>query len=566
MFTLRVSNRDYTEWTFLVEHQAQSQAEQQTQAEIKQPSPLEKKLFHGDSIDAAGQVITSPYRAKEAICGVLLTSEKTYGRAPNGKLLYKCVPDAEHLPYFLVPYEEKNSGFKKNKTDLYITFKITEWTQKHPLGLLTQTFGAVEDTEAYLAYHMACKEINDSIKTLNAASLRSLRENTLGPIPIYCQGLPIEDRRTLKIISIDPAGCNDMDDALGIRNQNGETILSIYISNVPMVLEHLNLWPYLTDRVATIYLPQRKIPMLPIALSDNVCSLREKTDRIAFVLDVYLNSHAVVKEIKCTSAVIRVEKNYTYDSKELLGCEEYKGLFKTVKELNNIHFQYLEKIGNSHDVVEYCMLLMNHECAKRLEQKKAGIFRSAIKKTEEEGKKEETTDHEFALPELKRIFQQVAGEYCGYLDRKPHQMLGLKNYAHVTSPIRRLVDIVNIFELLEDTFPWTAEAKAFATKWKDQLPIVNQKTKAIRKLQNEMELLEAYEKKQDRIYTGIVFQKSACVRSPMLYKYQAYIPETKMLTAVYSAKEYKNYATVNFSVHLFLDEAKMTKKVRLQVL
>ena len=75
MFTLCVSNRDYTEWTFLAEQQAQ--AEQQAYAESNQPSPLEKKLFHGDSIDAAGQVITSPYRAKEAICGVLLTSEKT---------------------------------------------------------------------------------------------------------------------------------------------------------------------------------------------------------------------------------------------------------------------------------------------------------------------------------------------------------------------------------------------------------------------------------------------------------------------------------------------------------
>jgi hypothetical protein len=124
---------------------------------------------------------------------------------------------------------------------------------------------------------------------------------------------------------------------------------------------------------------------------------------------------------------------------------------------------------------------------------------------------------------------------------------------------------VNIFVLLEDKFPWTAEAKAFAAKWQSQLPTINAKTKAIRKLQNEMALLEAYEKKKDQLYRGIVFQKTTC-NSPALYKYQAYIPETKMLTTVYSAKEYKNYATVNFSVHLFLDEAKMTKKIRLEVL
>ena len=563
MFTLRVANRDYTEWTFLEEQQT---LEEQQELDL---SPLLHKLFHGDTFDAAGHRLTSPYRAKEAICGVLLTSEKTYGRAPNGKLLYKCVPDAEHLPCFFVPYEEKICGFHKSKCDYYITFKISEWTEKHPHGLITNTFGSVEETEAYLAYQMACKDINSSIKTLNAASLRALRENTFGPIPLYCEGLPIEDRRHLKIISIDPAGCNDMDDALGIRTQNGEIILSIYIANVPMVLEHLNLWSYLTDRIATIYLPEHKIPMLPIALSDNVCSLREKTDRVAFVLDVYLNPHYAVKTITYTSAIIQVEKNYTYDSKELLACEEYKNLLKTTRELNHTHLGYVEKITNSHEVVEYCMLLMNHECAKVLDSKKTGIFRSAVKKAEEkeEPEKETTTDYEFALPELKRIFQQVVGEYCGYPDRKPHALIGpgLKSYAHVTSPIRRLVDVVNIFVLLEDKFPWTAEAKAFASKWQGQLPTINAKTKAIRKLQNEMALLEAYEKKKDQLYRGIVFQKTTCT-SPVLYKYQAYIPETKMLTTVYSAKEYKNYATVNFSVHLFLDEAKMTKKVRLQVL
>ena len=559
MFTLCVANREYTEWTFQAE---QSQAEQsqaeQSQAEQEQLnialSPLVHKLFHGDKINASGKLIYSPYREKTVICGLLLTSEKTYGRSGT-KFLYKCVPDAEHLPCFLVAYEEKNIGFTKTRKNKYITFRIKEWKEKHPLGVLVETFGDVDDS--YIAYKMASKELNASLKTLNAMSLRALREKTLEPIPLYCENLAIEDRRTWPILSIDPAGCQDIDDAVGIRQlPNEQTMLSIYIANVPLMLEYLQLWPYLTDRVATIYLPDSKIPMLPVALSENACSLLENTDRLAFVLDITLNKYQALQGLKCKSTIIRVEKNYAYDAPELLNRAMYKQILTTVRELNK-EAAYVDKIINSHDVVEYCMLRMNHECAKILEAKKGGIFRSAQKKA---------INVEVLQPELKRILESSAGDYCTYADRKPHELLGLERYIHITSPIRRIVDIVNMFELLEDTMRWTADAKAFKAKWQGQIATINTKAKAIRKLQNEMQLLHTYTQWPDRTYLGFIFEKAGAKSAAGLYKYKVYIAETKMLTTVKSHKDVSNYSTVYFSAHLFLDEAKMTKKIRLQLL
>ena len=117
--------------------------------------------------------------------GTSTTSTSTTSAGTQGnRLLYKCIPDDEHLPCFLVPYEEKQLGFNKTQEDKYITFKVKEWKAKHPLGLITNTFGEVKNTEAYAAYQMACKELNDSLKTLNAASLRTLRQTPLGPIPL----------------------------------------------------------------------------------------------------------------------------------------------------------------------------------------------------------------------------------------------------------------------------------------------------------------------------------------------------------------------------------------------
>ena len=550
MFTVHIKDRDYTEWHLINES---------TSLNV---SPLTNKLFHGDILDPSGQLIASPYKEKTDICGVLLTSEKTYGRDGSGnKLLYKCVPDDEHLPCFLIPYEEKQIGFNKVKTNHYITFRIKEWlATKHPLGLVTNTFGPVNESEAYIAYQICCKNLNASLKNLNAMCLRRLRENTLGPIPTYCDEKAIEDRRAERIISIDPAGCNDIDDAIGIRTtSNGETILSIYISNVPMMLEYLHLWPYLTERVATIYLPQTKFPMLPSALSENMCSLKEKEVRVAFVLDITWKC-MTIQSINYTSTIIRVEKNYAYNSAELLCRTDYKEMLEIVKELND-SVRYLDKISNSHDLVEYCMIFMNMECAKELERKKCGIFRSAMKK-------ETLTENNPYPSDLKHVLQCAAGEYCSFENRKPHELIGngLDTYINVTSPIRRIVDIINMTILLKEQVEWSADASDFLEKWQtEMIPMINTKTKAIRKLQNEMELLQTYEKQPNRTYTGILFNRTE-INTKAQYKYNVYITETKMLTTVRIHEEFNNFTTKYFSAHLFLDEAKMTKKIRLQLL
>ena len=281
-----------------------------------------------------------------------------------------------------------------------------------------------------------------------------------------------------------------------------------------------------------------------------------------------------------------MEKNYTYQAAELLAREDYKTLLKTVRNLNEAHFAYMDQIMSSHDVVEYCMLFMNHECAKKLESRKRGIFRTATQKDVASASASVSSPTSPTSPttptnppnpcpaELRQIVQGVAGEYCTYANLKPHMLIGVSCYLHITSPIRRIVDIVNMLEMLGEKIKWSAEVIQFMEKWQKSLDVINIKTKAIRKLQNEMELLEGYAKNKQQIYTGLVFAKrleenastSTSNTTPALYKYKVYIPATKLLTTVKSSKNLNDYTTAHFSTHLFLDEAKMTKKIRLQML
>ena len=86
----------------------------------------------------------------------------------------------------------------------------------------------------------------------------------------------------------------DFDDGFGIEPylKNNEQIgwrVSIYIANVFLWLETLDLWKTLVMGVATIYLPDRKRPMLPTVLSDTLCSLQENQNRFALAMDIYID-------------------------------------------------------------------------------------------------------------------------------------------------------------------------------------------------------------------------------------------------------------------------------------
>ena len=514
-FTLLVANRNYSEWTW------QAQGNQPTMPLI---DPCQAKLYHLDVVDLAGVRLRSPYGQAAEIGGVLILDGQTYGRTEKGQLLYKCVPYDIHLPAVLVPFQERLTEFSKQKINKYITFQLKSWVNKHPLAVLTNTLGDVNNLTVYAEYQMFCRELNPSLKACQTALLQAdVKKKMAEPsLPLVINGQLIEDRRTWSIFSIDPAGCTDIDDAIGLRTRGGDSsMLSIYIANVPLVIEYLNVWESLSDRVSTIYLPEKKVPMLPPLLSDNWCSLRQGADRYAFALDVTL------EKCELTPVLIRVEHNYVYEETALLARPDYNELWRILR------------VNDSHEVVEQCMIRMNYECSKRL--KTRGIFRSATKKT----------NLAMLQPELREILHGAVGTYCSVAE--PHEVLGLPSYTHITSPIRRIVDCINMLELQ----PFI-KADAFVDKWLAQLAVINQKMKSIRKLQNDLTLLTCQRKNEKQIYRGVVWKAH-------LNKYKIYIPDIKLLTSFWSEKEYTEYSVVDCAFYLFLDEERMEKKVRVQI-
>ena len=345
-FELNVNDRNYKKYVFI--------NTKNLEEDINWSNPLSNKWFHKDIIDESGKVIKSPYMKNDVIPGVLIINGNTYGHLNgdlNAKLLYKCIPDDKSLPIFLIPYEYKCNTFNKNKHNKYVTFRIKEWIDKHPIGIITNIFGNVNENESFYQYQLCCKNLNNSISGFNKAITNTLKIIERNKITQQLS-IHLEDRRMYEIFSIDPCGSKDIDDAMGITTIEGKVIVSIYIANVALVIDHLKLWDYFSKRISSIYLPNIKIPMLPNILSDDLCSLIQSEDRCAYCMDVFINNNNTIS-ITFKSVIINVKKNYVYEEKPILENLAYLSILKIAKTLNisldrvrQIEIKALSKLKN----------------------------------------------------------------------------------------------------------------------------------------------------------------------------------------------------------------------------
>ena len=545
-------------------------------------SPLKEKLFSKDTFTMNSQnnntnsvqIVHSPIRSGIPIAAVLiLLGNKTFGRYKNHKLLYKCIPNDTALPIFLVPYEMKNVGFSKVFKNMYVTISFHEWADKHPTASLQQVIGPVDDLTSFYEYQLYCKELNHSInkfqkdvsKAFKASPHDAFIENIKNKYP------SIQDRTEdpWYIFSIDPSGSLDFDDAFSIRDTMINNIsvkqISIYISNVSIWIDILNLWDSFTRRVSTIYLPDKKRPMMPAALCDGICSLQQNATRIALTMDIFLVDGVIVKKEFC-NAFIKVHKNYCYEEANLLTDPHYCDLLCEVSKMPKM----TEKIIDSHELVSSLMILMNHSCACELvKHRSKGIFRKTIPILES------------AVPDL----QTFAGNYVEFSDSLSlnHDALGLDAYMHITSPIRRMVDLLNIIVFQKTVMGFhelSREATAFYDKWAAELEYINVSTRDIRKVQSDCELLHLCLKTPDMLTTvfdGYLLElieknnnnnsnNSNNINNPLLC-YSVYLPKLKLFSQTYVPKDFVIKKTLQkFQLFLFQDEERFRKKIRVQLL
>jgi ribonuclease R len=309
------------------------------------------------------------------------------------------------------------------------------------------------------------------------------------------------DLRDLPFCTIDPVDAKDFDDAIYWDEKNHT--LYVAIADVSSyVTPDCAIDKEARSRGFSIYFPHKSIPMLPRALSENICSLKPNVDRLAFVCRLELDIDTLsVKKHTFFEAIIRSRRRYNYDEIDAYlenGIESAKDDDKEtlsfifpLKEITdrlraerlkrgydfrstevrmrldddqNLVSTRMESSTPSHGLIEDCMLLANKAAAEHFDY---GIFRvheppspERIEKLVDElGKigifvdESESDFHSLVLALQKEAREKGVEAYVDQLiiqtqkqagysaENIGHFGLGFERYTHFTSPIRRYSDL-----------------------------------------------------------------------------------------------------------------------------
>jgi exoribonuclease R len=356
-----------------------------------------------------------------------------------------------------------------------------------PVGKLIHTIGEVNDPKHYYEYLLYCKKLHVSQRTFNQVVLQKLKD--------ISWDLPF---REAKVFTIDGPTSIDLDDGFSVDADK----VSVYISCVPYVLNRFDLWKHMTSRVSTIYFPDKRHPLLPGFLS-TLCSLNEGTLRPCLVLDLYLDGTT-----KWSMCSVKIHKNYTYDN---VCGQDYDTL--------------LQRSGckTSDEVVHHYMTQYNTESAVL----KKGIHLNIHKPD--------------TLPEdwLPVYFNQYS-----FYDTTG-------NYVQMTSPIRRLVDILNMSQWIRELGLYPIEDHGFHEEWYQKLDTLNTQYRSIRKAQNTTKLLDLFDQNQHKVFEGTFWEQ------------KVYLKDIGLMVPFTGDLEEKS--THSFQIYVFHDEAHLKRKVRIQL-
>ncbi|KAJ7228625.1 SSD1 protein [Mycena pura] len=194
-------------------------------------------------------------------------------------------PTDKRVPLIAIPTEQAPPDFVQN-SEAYVDRLFVACIKRHPIsslhpfGTLVEELGPIGDVEV---------ETSALLKDCNFPT-EDFTENVIKCLPPMPWTIPEreyevrKDLRADRVFSIDPDTAKDLDDALSIKlNEDGTYDVGVHIADVSyFVKPNTALDRDARKRATSVYLVQRAVPMLPLALSEELCSLVPGRERLAF--------------------------------------------------------------------------------------------------------------------------------------------------------------------------------------------------------------------------------------------------------------------------------------------
>ncbi|MEO3406883.1 ribonuclease R [Mucilaginibacter sp. CAU 1740] len=439
-----------------------------------------------------GEVIEIIKRAKMEFTGVVKLSERYAFFIPD---------DRKMMHDIFIPMAELNGA----KNGIKAVAEITDWPTeaKNPIGRIKHVLGAQGENDT---------EMNAILAEYGfPLSFPAEVEHDAGEISDVITPEEIAKRRDFRDITtftIDPFDAKDFDDALSYRVlENGNYEVGVHIADVShYIIPDSALDKEALDRATSVYLVDRVIPMLPERLSNGLCSLRPKEEKLCFSAVFEMDEEANIVTEWYGKTIICSDRRFTYEEVQEV-IETGEGDFKEeifklnalahklrVRKFKNgaISFEttevkfkldetgkpigvYVKERKDAHKLIEDFMLLANRKVAERVSKMGKGKHRfTFVYRVHDSpkpdalanfaqfaarfGYKINTKSDKETAKSLNYLMEDVEGKKeqnvlthlairsmakAIYTTKSSsHYGLAFDHYTHFTSPIRRYPDVM----------------------------------------------------------------------------------------------------------------------------
>jgi ribonuclease R len=198
-----------------------------------------------------------------------------------------------------------------NLEGMVVDVEITGWPSptQNPRGKVVEILGYEDDfgvdveimiRKHHLPHRFPPAVLQEGQALENAIPSRELRKR--------------RDYRDLPIVTIDGETARDFDDAVTVRRlESGNYQLQVHIADVAnYVRDATELDAEARLRGTSVYFPDRAVPMLPLELSTDICSLRPHLDRLVLSCVIEIDHRGEILGYELNEGVIRSAERMTY--------------------------------------------------------------------------------------------------------------------------------------------------------------------------------------------------------------------------------------------------------------
>lgn len=245
-----------------------------------------------------GEIIRILKRANSKIVGTFEKSEHFGFVVPDDRRIYQDI---------FIAKQDINGA----KTGHKVVVEVTKWPEKRrsPEGKIIEVLGDKD---------------KPGVDILSIIRKYNLPEEFPQEVEAFAEAIPEEipeteykrrkDLRSMKIVTIDGEDAKDLDDAISIEKlPDGKYKLGVHIADVTYyVTEKTPLDKEAFMRGTSVYLVDRVIPMLPRKLSNGMCSLNPRVDRLTLTCMMTIDKSGKVIEHEVFESIIKTSERMTY--------------------------------------------------------------------------------------------------------------------------------------------------------------------------------------------------------------------------------------------------------------